>query len=132
MTNNIERRIIKNIYLEALKLVLEGVPMSKRGTRWDSAVAEAIEKAKVEALHRIISDEKRTAKKAGLTHETWLERAKSYYVITDDYTVISMARSKNKTRSYEFQYEYEARAKVLELIKFKHYDHFVKGHDFRW
>jgi len=67
-----------------------------------------------------------------MSYDVWFAKSTRYYTITDNFTVISKARSANTEERIEHVNLAQAKLTILKRIRYKFYDHFVKGHDFAW
>lgn len=151
MSDDIRRRIVDNIYAEALQHVRsDGLsPIGVRGPEWQAVIEEAlsvaraqVNKEQIEAgrrkyelkMKRLEANERKLAAKSNMTYEEWLEEAKKFYSINpDNYLVTSVARSPNTPpETWECKDEYEARHTVLKLLRYKQYDHFTRGGNFAY
>ncbi len=73
------------------------------------------------------------AEKMGMDYDTWLAQANKYYSIDPaTFTVTSIARTQDKPQTWLCSNLEDAQLKVIELIEYKHYDHFHKGCTFMW
>jgi hypothetical protein len=99
-------------------------------------MAEEKEMSMEEKLARVEKRERKLATKTGLSYEEWLTQAKKFYVIEPfgaGFDVLSVARSPNTPPERWYCSDmYDARVKVLQLIRYKLYDHAVRGRDFAY
>lgn len=100
----------------------------------DAAIIHSKELSMEQKLAKIEKRERKLAHKSGMTYDEWVGMSKRFYTIGADFkSVTSIARSPDTPPQVWYTNdEYEARVKVLRLIGYKRYDHFVKGHDFAW
>lgn len=69
----------------------------------------------------------------GISFRAWYNQSLTYYSIDSKFNVISRAKSPNvPPRIFENISYAQAQLCILNLIKYKFYDHAVKGHDFAW
>jgi hypothetical protein len=106
-----------------------------------SVDAETIARCKVneakQKLNKVNAKIEEAAAKLGMTYDQWITQAKKFYTIIDlgsgDWIVQSVARSPNTPADeWPVADEAEGLEKVFQLISYKKYDHFVRGHDFAW
>jgi len=69
---------------------------------------------------------------SGITFEEWMEKAKKLYKVAGC-TVYSIALGPDNEKEFgPFKSEKAAHKKLLQLIYYKQYDHYVRGHDFAY
>lgn len=68
----------------------------------------------------------------GVPFEVWFDQSTKYYHIDEKFNLISKARSSNTEEVVPCQNRVHARHVMLKRIKYKMYDHAVRGHDFAY
>lgn len=68
----------------------------------------------------------------GLSFDEWFKESTSFYEIDENYNMISKARSANTQEIVPHISKAHAKHSILKRIKYKMYDHEVRGHDFAW
>lgn len=68
----------------------------------------------------------------GMSFKAWYEQSLKYYFVDDSYNVHSKARSDNTVEIIPHPSQARAKFTILKRIKYKFYDHAVRGHDFAW
>jgi hypothetical protein len=129
--------VMDNIQAEAYRFVKDGTPMNERGPQWTeftrSAIAEARKRVEHEELLKVEKSERNLATKQGLSYDEWLEKAKKLYSIDQQTAVVtSIALGPDHGKTWECESYVDARKRVLKLMQYKKYDHFVRGHDFAY
>jgi hypothetical protein len=119
-----------NIEDEAYAFVKHGTKMNAdRDKRWEAFTKEAIKRAiiKVEAEDVLAVEdlERKFASKNGMTYDEWREKANKLYKI-DNSVVTSIAFGPSHLKTWSLESHSKARRKVLRLIYYKEYDHFVR------
>ena len=92
----------------------------------ESLTEEEVDKMFVEAYERYAGDIN------GLTFEEWYKRSTEYYEIDDQHNVIAKARSANTEEIIPHVSRAHAKHTILKRIKYKLYDHGVRGRDFAY
>jgi hypothetical protein len=68
----------------------------------------------------------------GMSFKAWYEQSQKYYKIDDHYNVYAKARSSNTVEVVPHPTLAQAKLLILNRIKYKFYDHAVRGHDFAY
>jgi len=68
----------------------------------------------------------------GMSFKAWYEQSQKYYTIDENHNVHARARSSNTVEIVPHPTLAQAKYTILKRIKYKFYDHAVKGHDFAW
>ena len=68
----------------------------------------------------------------GMSFKDWYAQSLKYYSIDDKFNVHARARSADKVEIIPHPTLAQAKLKILNRIKWKFYDHAVRGHDFRY
>jgi len=97
----------------------------------DKLKAESLTEEEVDKMYRE-AYEKYAGTINGLTFEDWFKQSTSYYEIDEQNNVISKARSSNTQEIIPHLSKAHAQHTILKRIKYKMYDHEVRGHDFAW
>lgn len=131
------QRILDNIQNDAMLYVRTGKKLPYRDPQWNGQVQIAIEiETKLyndELWAELIQDELELAHISGVSHEVWLKKCGMLYIICPvTFSVTSLARGPKHKRVTECESEYDARKRILKLVKFKYYDHYMRGFDFMW
>jgi hypothetical protein len=69
---------------------------------------------------------------SGITYEEWLKKSRKLYTVNGAYTVFSIANGPDNQREWQCRTLKQAHKRILTLIYYKQYDHFVRGHDFAY
>lgn len=70
----------------------------------------------------------------GMSFESWYKQSLRYYEIDDQHNVHARARTADESKIEIISHPTRAQAQltILRRIKYKFYDHAVRGHDFAW
>ena len=68
----------------------------------------------------------------GMSFKAWYEQSQKYYSIDEGHNVHARARSANTVEIVPHPTLAQAKLTILNRIKYKFYDHAVKGHDFAY
>lgn len=68
----------------------------------------------------------------GLSFEQWYKQSLQYYTIDSKYTVHASARPSKTVELIHHVSQAHAKLTILNRIKYKFYDHAVRGFDFAW
>jgi hypothetical protein len=68
----------------------------------------------------------------GVSFKNWYEQSLKYYSIDDCFSVHAKARSANTTEIVPHPTLAQAKLTILKRIRYKFYDHAVRGRDFAW
>ena len=129
--------ILINIRAEIRNNLRNQTPVPVRDSKWDQdIVLITIEEKKILEREQIKSIEKsyRTyhhKHTSGITFEEWMDKVKQLYKVTDS-SVTSISRGPDHEQVWEESSHYMAHKRVLKLIAYKRYDHFIRGHDFAY
>jgi hypothetical protein len=136
--SKIRQRILENIRIEVRRYLRDGVQMPSRDPMWDSDIQAILREEKIlfeqEQLPQIELMYIRFHQKhvSGISFEEWLHKARSLYYIDDSYTVYSVARGPENIEMWPCRSLKEAHVKILKLLYYKQYDHFVRGFNFAY
>lgn len=134
---NIRETILLNIRAEIRNLLRNQTPISLRDPKWDADIViimaeekKIFEREQIEAIEQSYRTyhEKHTS---GITFEEWMDKVKQLYKVVDS-VVISISRGPDHEKTWEESSHYMAHKRVLKLIAYKRYDHFIRGHDFAY
>ena len=135
---SIRERVLENIRNEVRKYLRDGTAMPARDVRWqleidlvmkeETKIFQDEQQAEIEAMYA--NYHKKHV--SGCTFEEWLETSKKLYKV-NGCTVTSIALGPENEREFgPFKSEKQAHKKLLQLIYYKQYDHYVRGHDFAY
>lgn len=68
----------------------------------------------------------------GVSFKDWYQQSLKYYSVDEKFNVHSTARSENTVEIIEHVSLAQAKLTILKRIRYKFYDHAVRGHDFAW
>lgn len=68
----------------------------------------------------------------GISFKDWYNQSLKYYSIDEAFNVHSTARSENTVEVIQHISLAQAQLTILKRIRYKFYDHAVRGHDFAW
>ena len=68
----------------------------------------------------------------GMSFKSWYDQSLKYYTIDDKHNVNARARSEDTVEIIEHPTLAQAKLTILRRIKYKFYDHAVRGHDFAY
>lgn len=133
------QRVIENIRHEIKRHLRTGEPMPERDPRWNE-LKEKLMKEEEELLRKeqeakyMIEYEttrgnlERVYKttKDGLSYDEWLAKIEQLYSIDDWYVVRSVARGPDNEREWICKSYWQAKKKVMQLIYWRYYDHFMR------
>jgi uncharacterized protein (DUF1697 family) len=68
----------------------------------------------------------------GVSFKDWYQQSLKYYTIDEQFNVHAKARSANTVEIVPHISMAQAKLTILKRIRYKFYDHAVKGHDFAW
>ena len=68
----------------------------------------------------------------GMSFKAWYEQSQKYYSIDEGHNVHARARSSNTVEVVPHPTLAQAKLTILNRIKYKFYDHAVRGHDFAY
>lgn len=68
----------------------------------------------------------------GMSFKEWYEQSLKYYTIDSQFNVHAKARSSNTVEVVPCPTLAQAKLKILNRIRYKFYDHAVRGHDFAY
>lgn len=68
----------------------------------------------------------------GMSFKAWYEQSLKYYTIDEQFNVHSKARSADTVEVVPNISMAQAKLTILKRIRYKFYDHAVRGHDFAW
>ena len=131
-------RVLENIRHECRKFIRDGVAMPKRDPRWDVDIEiimleekKIFEQEQQEEIEQMYANYHKKHV-SGITYEEWLDKAKKLYKVSGS-MVYSIARGPEHENEWgPYKTEKQAHKKFLQLIYYKQYDHFVRGHDFAY
>lgn len=134
---DVRERVLENIRAEVRKHLRDGSPLPVRDARWktytDSIMQEETKIFHAEQEEEIEAMYANYHKKhvSGITFEEWMEKAKKLYSVAGS-TVTSIALGPDHQREFILKSHKAAHKKVLKLIYYKQYDHYVRGNDFAY
>jgi hypothetical protein len=111
----------KNRRLEERKRLAESDELAKILTLTEDEVDRMYEKACID-----------TQDVNGMSFKAWYEQSQKYYTIDESYNVHARARSSNTVEVVPHPTLAQAKLTILNRIKYKFYDHAVRGHDFAY
>lgn len=131
-------RVLENIRHECRKFLRDGKEMPKRDPRWDVDIEiimkeekRILEQEQQEEIEQLYANYHKKHV-SGITYEEWLDKAKKLYRVTGS-IVTSIALGPDHERVFgPYKTEKQAHKKFLQLLYYKQYDHFVRGHDFAY
>jgi hypothetical protein len=68
----------------------------------------------------------------GISFKDWYQQSLKYYSVDEKFNVHSTARSENTVEIIEHVSLAQAQLTILKRIRYRFYDHAVRGHDFAW
>lgn len=131
-------RVLDNIRGEVRNYLRHGKAMPDRDARWKADIDSIMEEEKnifmTEQEEQIEEMYANYHKKhvSGITFEEWMDKSKKLYKVVDS-TVISIALGPDHMKEFgPYKSHKAAHKKLLQLISYKQYDHYVRGHDFAY
>lgn len=145
--DSIKERILTNIRAEVRSFLRKDAPLPKRDERWKEVTAkllveerELLEKereakhmADYEALNKDLEKAYQTTGN-NMPYDEWLDKAKRLYSV-EGTTVTSLALGPDHEKEWRMPSVWQAKKKVMQLIYWKYYDHFLRTgrtNDFRY
>ncbi len=130
--------VLENIRHECRKHLRDGIPLPNRDSRWSVDIAIILEEerkifqAEQEAEIEEMYANYHKKHVSGITYEEWLDKAKKLYKVSGS-MVYSISRGPEHEKEWgPYKTEKQAHKKFLQLLNYKNYDHFVRGHDFAY